>query len=146
MRRLALIAAVIVALAACGEEAPPAAESTPEPTATPTATRAPPERARSVRDCLKLWNADEAIGSTHQVSHTEFVAELARKGRTPVRVSYERRHCFVTASIGERRIAWFVAERGYAPFSTPERRNMKGNEYVPWNGRALRDGRIVLRR
>jgi hypothetical protein len=148
MRRLLWIA-LAVAMASCGgdsEEEAPAARSTPEPTPTPTATQAPPERARSVRDCLKLWNADEAIGSTHQVSHTEFVAELARKGRTPVRVSYERRHCYVTARIGERRIAWFVAQRGYAPFSTPERRNLEASEYVPWNGRALRDGRIRLRR
>ena len=98
-----------------------------------------------MRDCVKLWNADEAIGSTHQVSHTEFVAELARNGRTPVQVAYQRTHCFVTAPIGPRRIAWFVAERGYAPFSVPERRSLRPGERVVYNGRALRDGKIELR-
>jgi hypothetical protein len=129
-------------LPGCGEEAsaPAAAEST----ATATASAAPPERARSVRDCVKLWNADEALDSAHQVSHTQFVAELARADRTPAYVAYERKHCYVTVPIGARRIAWFAAERGYAPFSNPERRELTRTERVPYNGRALRDGRIAL--
>ena len=145
MRRLVWIP-VVAALVGCGGEdtETPAARATAEPTPTETAAAAPAERARSVRDCLKLWNADESIGSTHQVSHTEFVAELARNGRTPVQVAYQRRHCFVTAPIGPRRIAWFVAEGGYAPFSVPKRRRLQADERVVYNGRALRDGRIEL--
>jgi hypothetical protein len=98
-----------------------------------------------VRECLALWNADEAIGSTYQVSHTEFLAELATKGRTPVRVEYDRPHCYVIAPVGPRRIAWFAAVRGRAPYTNPERRNLKPGERVGYNGRARRDGRIYLR-
>jgi hypothetical protein len=141
VRRLLWIPVALLLVVGCGGDEPaPAAQETPEP----TATAPPAERAESVRDCLKLWNADEAIGSTHQVSHTEFVAELARNGRTPVQVAYQREHCFVTAPVGPRRIAWFVAARGRAPFSVPERRNLKSGERVVYNGRALRDGRIAL--
>jgi len=140
--------ALAVAFIGCGGDdatEAPASRATPEPTATATAPAAPPERARSVDDCLKLWNADEAIGSTYQVSHTEFVAELARKGRTPVLVDYQRPHCYVVAPVGPRRIAWFTAARGRAPYSVPQRRNLEPGERVPYNARALRDGRIVPR-
>jgi hypothetical protein len=149
--RLALwiLVAGAVAIAGCGDE--PAATAKPEPTATPkprataTPTAEPVRRATSTRACLALWNADEAIGSSYQVSHTDFLADLARAGRTPVRVSYERRTCYVTAKVGPRRIAWFAAANGRAPYTNPKRRNLEPNEYVPYNGRALRDGRIEMR-
>ena len=134
-----------IGLAGCGEKDEPraaASSQTPEPTATPAAN---PKPARSTRQCLALWNADEAIGSTHQVSHTEFLAELAQKGRTRVWVAYQRPHCYVVAPIGPRRIAWFAAWRGRAPYTTPERRNLKPREGFKPNGRALQDGRIDLR-
>jgi hypothetical protein len=143
-----VLAVAALAAVGCGEKEEPvsAAAATPTPTATPTATAtAVAKPARSLRQCLALWNADEAIGSTHQVSHTEFLAELAQKGRTPVSVIYQRPDCYVVAPIGRRRIAWFVAARGRAPFTVPERRNLKPGETFDYNGRALRDGRIDLR-
>ena len=147
-----MLVAAALTFAGCGAGetgAPVEAKATATPrttaTPTPTTTPEPPNPARSVRECLTLWNADEAIGSTHQVSHTDFVAELARKGRTPVRVSYERRNCYVTVPVGPRRIAWFAAWRGRAPYTVPTRRNLNPREYVPYNGHALRDGRIAIR-
>jgi hypothetical protein len=121
------------------------ARERPTDTHFPTPTPKAPTPARSLRECLALWNADEALGSTYQVSHTEFLAELATKGRTPVRVEYHRPHCYVIAPVGPRRIAWFAAVRGRAPYTNPERRNLKPGERVDYNGRARRDGRIYLR-
>jgi hypothetical protein len=136
-----------IGLAGCGEkDEPVGAAAAPKTTATPTATAtATVKPARSMRQCLALWNADEAIGSTHQVSHTEFLAELAQKGRTPVSVIYQRPDCYVVVPVGPRRIAWFAAARGRAPFTIPERRNLEPGERLNYNGRALRDGRIDLR-
>jgi hypothetical protein len=79
---------------------PPSATSTP--TATATATPKPPEFARTTRQCLKLWNADEAIGSTYQVSHTDFMA--AKAHRTAVFVVFEKHNCYVEVPVGPRRI------------------------------------------
>jgi hypothetical protein len=141
---------VVAGLAAggCGgEERTTAAEEptktpTPTPTPTETANPAPVERARSVDDCLKLWNADALAPENYQVSANEFVAELARKGRTPVLVDYQRPDCFVVVPIGPRRIAWFTAGNGRSPYSVPQRRNLEAGERVPYNARAMRDGRI----
>jgi hypothetical protein len=139
---------VVAALATgCGEDAEeaPAAKTTPESTPTETASPAPAERARSADDCLKLWNADTLAAENYQVSAKEFIAELARNGRTPVLVDYQRRTCYVVAPIGPRRIAWFTAANGRAPYSVPQRRNLEPGERVPYNARALRDGRIAPR-
>jgi hypothetical protein len=146
VRRLLWIP-VVAALAGCGgnDAAAPAAKTTPEPTPTETASPAPVERARSADDCLKLWNADTLAAENYQVSAKEFIAELARNGRTPVLVDYQRRTCYVVAPIGPRRIAWFTAANGRAPYSVPQRRNLKPGERVPYNARALRDGRIAPR-
>jgi hypothetical protein len=142
-----LVAGVLAS--GCGEkDEPSATAATPAPTttATPTAMATPAVKpARSMRQCLALWNADEALGSTPQVSHTDFLAELARKGRTRVRVIYQRPDCYVIVPVGPRRIAWFAAIRGRAPYTNPERRNLKPGEGLGYNGRARRDGRIDLR-
>jgi hypothetical protein len=78
-------------------------------------TPKPPVRAHTARQCLAVWNADEAIGSTYQVSHTDFMSALAKAGQTPARVASEKHNCYVTAPVGHRRIAWFAAWDGYAP-------------------------------
>jgi len=142
-----ILVAGAVAASGCGEKEEPVAAAAPAQaaTATPTATAKPPARARSVRECLALWNADEALGSTPQVSHTDFLAELARKRRTPVSVVYQRPDCYVVVPVGTRRIAWFAAIRGRAPYTNPERRNLKPGESLRLNGRVRRDGRIDLR-
>jgi hypothetical protein len=143
------IAVAGIAVAGCGaEERETASAGTATATASPTETPdpAPVERARSADDCLKLWNADTLPADNYQVSAKEFVAELARNGRTPVLVDYQRRDCYVVAPIGSRRIAWFTAADGRAPYSIPQRRSLKAGERVPYNARALRDGRIVPRR
>jgi hypothetical protein len=116
------------------------ARSTPSPTATPT-TAAAPERARSVRACAKLWNADALDPSNFQVSANEFIAELA-----PVRVhvAYQHRNCFVVAPIGNRRIAISTAVDGRRPFTNPDRRRLKPGERVPYNAHADRKGRVSL--
>jgi hypothetical protein len=143
------IAVALLLLTGCGSEegdVPAAEEPAKTPTATPTETPEPaPERARSVRGCAELWNADALAPANYQVSANEFVAELAQKGRTPVLVDYQRPDCFVVVPIGARRIAWFTAANGRAPFSVPQRRNLKAGERVPYNARALRDGRIAAR-
>jgi hypothetical protein len=146
---LSILVAGMVAAGCGGEERTTAGAETKTPTPTPTPTEtakpAPVERARSVDDCLKLWNADALEPGNYQVSANEFVAELAQKGRTPVLVDYQKPDCFVVAPIGPRRIAWFTAAGGRPPFSVPQRRNLKAGERVPYNGRALKDGRIEPR-
>jgi hypothetical protein len=138
-------------IASCGDDEPttavaePTTTPTPTPTPTETAQPAPVERARSVEDCLKLWNADALEPGNYQVSANEFVAELAQKGRTPVAVDYQKPHCFVVVPIGSRRIAWFTAANGRSPFSVPQRRNLKSGERVPYNARARKDGTIAPR-
>jgi hypothetical protein len=141
--------AVLAAMGCSGDDeraASPAITKTPEATrpatATPTSTPEPaPERARSVRECATLWNADALTPESYQVSANEFVAELA-----PVRVhvAYQRGHCFVVAPIGNRGIAISTAANGRRPFSNPDRRRLKPGERVPYNARADRDGRVVL--
>jgi hypothetical protein len=133
-----------LALGGCGDDEQPtaAAEPTKTATATPTETpEPPPKRARSVRGCAELWNADALAPENYQVSANEFVAELA-----PVRVhvAYQRPDCFVVAPIGNRRIAIFSAASGRRPFSVPERRRLKPGERVPFNARARRDGTVAL--
>jgi hypothetical protein len=149
VRATVAIAVAGLVAAGCGGEDRSTTEAEPTETATPTPTEtakaAPVERARSVDDCLKLWNADALDPGNYQVSANEFVAELARKGRTPVLVDFQRPHCYVVAPIGARRIAWFTAADGRAPYSVPERRNLEPGEKVPYNARALDDGRIVAR-
>ena len=144
-----ILVAGAVAASGCGEKEEPVAAAAPAQAATatptPTPTAEPPARARSLRACLALWNADEALGSTPQVSHTDFLAELARKRRTRVSVVYQRPDCYVVVPVGTRRIAWFAAIRGRAPYTNPERRNLKPGESLRLNGRARRDGRIDLR-
>lgn len=146
MRAPVAIAVAGLVAGGCGGEERPTAEEEPTKTATPTPTKtakpAPVERARSVADCLKLWNADALDPGNYQVSANEFVAELAQKGRTPVAVDYQKPHCFVVVPIGPRRIAWFTAANGRSPFSVPQRRNLKAGERVPYNARALKDGTI----
>jgi hypothetical protein len=118
------------------------------PTATPTETPRPdppPRRARSTKDCLASWNRDEQRGSGSQVSHTDFLADLAQRGRTPVRVEYSRPSCFVVAKIGPRRVAVFVTVRNHAFYDQPRRENIPQGRVVNFNARALQDGRIAMR-
>ncbi len=126
-----------------------AARSEREPQAeTPTATSTPPEppvRARPLdRACLRLWNAEVLPRENSQVTAPDFVAELARERRTRVQVVFQRPDCFVVAPIGGRRIAYFAAAGGRAPYSTPERRTLGDNEFVPYNAVARRDGSVEL--
>jgi hypothetical protein len=150
MIREGVVVMAVLAAAGCGGDderaAAPAATETPEATRTATPTPTPtaepsPQRARSVRECAKLWNADALPPENYQVSANEFVAELA-----PVRVhvAYQRGHCFVVAPIGDRRIAISTAAGGRRPFSNPDRRRLKPGESVPFNARADRAGRVVL--
>ncbi len=138
---------VTAALAACGEDEAAAPEptrtATPTPTSTPAADK-PPKRATSVRGCLRIWNRDEVRGSTSQVSATDFLADLARKGRTPVQVAYRKPSCLVVAPIGGRRIAVFVTVRNHAFYDLPERQSLPAGREIAYNARATRDGRIVL--
>jgi hypothetical protein len=147
IREGVVVLAVLVATGCGGDERAAApATQTPEATRTATPTPSPspepaPKRARSVRECAELWNADALPPENFQVSANEFVAELA-----PVRVhvAYQRGHCFVVAPIGNRRIAISTAADGRRPFSNPDRRRLAPGERVPYNARANRDGRVVL--
>ena len=98
-------------------------------------------RARTTRQCARLWNEDALPLDNPQVSANEFVAELA-----PVRVlvSFHKGNCFVVAPIGERRIATFVAVDGRRAFSIPTRRNLKRGERLEPNARADREGLVAL--
>jgi hypothetical protein len=149
VRATVAIAAAGLVAAGCGGEDRTTVEAQPTTTATPTPTEtakpAPVERARSVDDCLKLWNADALDPANYQVSANEFVAELAKKRRTPVAVDYQKPHCFVVVPVGPRRIAWFTAANGRSPFSVPQRRNLESGERVPYNARARQDGTIAPR-
>ena len=150
MRLIGLAVVLTLGLSGCGgdEETPARGDGagSPTTTASPDSTPPPPEAARSVKTCVDLWNADEAIGSTHQVSHTQFVAELAQEARrVPIQVIYKQGDCVVTAPIGNRRIAWFVAMNGRAPFTVPQRDDLRRGERIPYNAVARRDGRIRLR-
>ena len=144
MVREGIVVLAVLAAAGCGGEeeraAAPAGTATPEATPTPTPEPAP-KRARSVRECAELWNADALAPESYQVSANQFVAELA-----PVRVhvAHQRGHCFVVAPIGNRRVAISTAARGRRPFSTPDRRRLRPGERVPYNARADRDGRVAL--
>lgn len=57
--------------------------------------------------------------SNYEVTASDFVAELARKRRTPVQVTYQPPNRFVIAPIGARRIAIFSARDGRGPYSIP---------------------------
>jgi hypothetical protein len=135
-----LIVGVVGALAAtgCGHSERAAGTRTPSATPTPAPQLT---RARSVRECARLWNEDALPLDNPQVSANEFVAELA-----PVRVhvAYQRGNCFVVAPIGGRRIAIFAAPDGRRPFTIPTRRRLKSTERVLYNARADHDGRVVL--
>jgi hypothetical protein len=147
--RVAAVFLLGVLAAGCGGAEPRArADRERPPASTPVATETPapePKPARSAAECLELWNDDEAIGSTHQVSHTEFTAELARERPTPAQVLYRPPDCFVVARISARRIAVFAAGRGRAPYTVPERMNLTRRQRVDYNARVLRDGRIRMR-
>ena len=147
MRATVAIAVAALVAAGCGGDDGPTADTEPAKTATPTPTKtpkaAPVERARSANDCLKLWNAEALDPANYQVSSNEYIAELAKTGRTRVAVDYQKPHCFVVVPIGRRRIAWFTAENGRSPFSVPQRRNLKAGERVPYNARARKDGTIA---
>jgi len=125
-----VVVAVLLALVGCGSDDEPTA--TPDATGTAKTTRTttsastpapepPPKRARSVRSCAKLWNADALPPGSSQVTANEFVAKLA-----PVRVhvAYQRGDCFVVWPIGGRRIAYSVAADGRRPFSNPDQRRL----------------------
>jgi hypothetical protein len=149
-RGLSLLAALAMGASGCGEgerQATPATTSTPEATPTPTptstATQEALTRARSLRQCARLWNEEALPGENFQVTANGFVAELAP---VRVRVAYARGDCFVVAPIGRRRIAIFTAANGRRPFTVPTRRTLKAGERVDYNARADRDGRVVLRR
>jgi hypothetical protein len=135
--------------AGCGEEeqaeAPAAtrtAEPTETPTPTPTATAAPRKPARTVKACIALWNADELRGSTHQVSATDFVADLHRDGRRQVAVDYQKPDCWVLVPLGARRLSAFVAPGGKGNYHNPERIKLRPGEGVRINARTRPDGRI----
>lgn len=149
-RTVALAAALAICAAGCGGggDDDDQAAATRTPTATPTETPRPdppPKRARSTKDCLAIWNRDEQRGSGSQVSHTDFLADLAQQGRTPVRVEYSRPSCFVVARIGPRRVAVFVTVRNHAFYDQPRRENIPEGRVVNFNARALQDGRIAMR-
>jgi hypothetical protein len=141
---IALAAAVAAGGCGDGEEeaAAPAATRTATPTPTPTA--APPRKpARSVDACLELWNADELRGSTHQVSATDFVADLHREGRRRVAVDYQKPDCWVLVPLGSRQISAFVAPGGKGNYHNPERLKLGPGEGVKINARTRPDGRIA---
>jgi hypothetical protein len=133
---------VMLTASGCGDDeraAMPADAKTPTTTPKPTPTA--PARARSVRECAQLWNADALAPGNYQVSANEFVAEVAP---VRVRVAYGSGHCFVVTPIGHRRIAISTAVHGRRPFTNPDRRSLKRGERVDYNARADRDGRVTL--
>jgi hypothetical protein len=138
--------------AGCGGDDDRQAAASPTPArtaaATPTETPRPdppPKRAGSTKDCVEVWNRDEQRGSVSQVSHTDFLADLAEQGGTPVRVEYSRPSCFVVARIGPRRVAVFVTVRNHAFYDQPRRESIPRGRVVNYNARALEDGRIAMR-
>ncbi len=147
MIRAGLVAVAVLALAGCGgDDEGAGARDTPDATPTTTSARTspaeqPPKRARSVRSCAELWNADALSTSSYQVSANEFVAKVA-----PIRVHvlYQRGDCLVVWPLSGRRIEYSVAPNGRRPFSNPERRALEKAERVPYNGRADREGRVAL--
>ena len=145
--RAGLVVMAMLALAGCGG-GDERAESRDTTGTTPTTTSArtsppdpPPKRARSVRECAELWNADALSPSSYQVTANEFVAKLA-----PIRVHvlYQRGDCLVVWPLEGRRIEYSVAPDGRRPFGNPERRALERAERVPYNGRADREGRVAL--
>jgi hypothetical protein len=148
--RVSVLAAALLLAAGCGEEEQaetPAATRTPEATETPTPTATPtqaPKKARSVRECAELWNADELRGSTHQVSATDFVADLHRDGRRQVAVDYQKPDCWVVVPLGPRRIMTFAAPGGEGNYHNPRRQTLEPGQGVKINARTRPDGRIAL--
>ena len=147
MIREGLVVVALIAATGCGgdDEQPSRAETeeaTRSTTSGSTATAEPgPKKARSVRQCAKLWNADALPPESYQVTANEFVARVAP---VRVRVAYHRGDCFVVWPIGRRRIAVSAAAGGRRPFSNPDQRRLKPGERVPYNGRADREGRVDL--
>ena len=154
MRAWALLAATSsLALAGCGgDDDRPAAQATPErtatATATPTETATPergPSRARSLQDCVAIWNSDVEAGEGYQVSHTDYVADNVSEGRRKVSVQLRRRQCLVVLPIGGRRVAVMVKVPDRDFYDLPERQTLPGGARVAYNARGYEDGSIELR-
>jgi hypothetical protein len=145
------LTAVALLMASCGggSTAPvktTAAAATQTATATATASATPEQvtHARTAQACAKLWNAQVLPLSNTQVTAPDFVAELAKKHATPVRVVYQRRFCWVIARINARRIAIFTAADGTGAYTIPKRQTLKAGEHVDYNARGAKDGRVSL--
>jgi hypothetical protein len=140
------------AVAGCGGDDEPASapqrEATATPTATPTPTRTPepkPTRARSLGDCVDIWNSDVEAGKTSQVTAADYVADNAKEGRTKVRVQLRQGRCLVVIPIGGRRVAVFVKVPDRDLYTVPERQTLPQGARVAYNARGRRDGSIALR-
>jgi hypothetical protein len=152
MRARALLAATVsLAFGSCGgDEERPAARVTPERTATPTPSETPtpppkPTRARSVQDCVDIWNASVEAGEGFQVTHTDYVADNVEAGRTKVRVAHRQAQCVVVLPIGGRRVAIMtkVPDRDY--YDLPRRQRLPTGTAVEYNAIGRDDGSIELR-
>jgi hypothetical protein len=141
-----------LSLAACGGGSEPQAEpvktaaaaATQTPAATATATPEQVTHARTAQACTKLWNSQVLPLSNTQVTAPDFVAELAKKHATPVRVVYQKRFCWVIARISDRRIAIFTAANGTGSYTIPDRQSLKAGQHVDYNARGAQDGRVSL--
>ena len=152
MRARALLAATAsLAFAACGgDDERPTAKATPERTATASATEtsepAPkPTRARSLRDCVKIWNASVEGGKGFQVAHTDYVADNVKAGRTKVRVQLRGGRCLVVIPLGGRRVGVMVRVPDRDFYDLPDRQTLPSGARVAYNAVGRRNGSIELR-
>jgi hypothetical protein len=144
MRRGLVVAILIVS--GCGDGDEPASQAS-RPTATPTATPTEAPAARTDQACFELWNATQRPGAAGQKSPADFVAELAAKRETPVRVILnDAGECVVLARYARNPdMAYaFVALGGRAPFHQPSRINLtrEVGENLRYNARAREDGAL----
>jgi len=154
MRAWALLAATSsLAFAACGgDDDRPAAQATPERTATATATptetatpKPAPTRARSVRDCVDIWNASVEAGEGFQVAHTDYVADNVKEGRAGVRVQLRGGRCLVVIPLGGSRVGVMVRVPDRDFYDLPDRQTLPRGARVAYNAVGREDGSIRLR-
>ena len=151
-RGLTVLVAATAALAGCGggdeRAAEPERTTTPTPTQTATPDKTPaskPTRARTVRDCVEIWNASVEAGEGFQVAHTDYVADNVKAGRTDVRVQLRGGRCLVVIPLGGRRVGVMVRVPDRAFYDLPDRQTLPSGARVAYNAVGRDDGSIELR-